>query len=125
MGNNQLFKEIPPFGLIEKIMTCIIPDMNSYSYVFTKTDLINKDFINNIKPHLEILRKYYLDCKAKKYFLNIDEKSIITILRQILKVHEYNLTTKEKYQFGTKSLMYSLNKNNISEKKYDLLMHFD
>ena len=86
MGNNQLFKEIPPFELVKKIMILLIPDMTSYSYTFTKTDLINKDFINNVKPYLEILRKYYLDCKAKKYFLNINEKSIITILRQILKI---------------------------------------
>lgn len=125
MGNNQLFKEIPPFELVEKIMTLIIPDMNSYTYIFTKTDLINKNFINNVKPYLEILRKYYLDCKAKKYFLNIDEKSIITILRQILKIHGYNLVTKEKYKLGQKYLMYNLIKNENLEKKYDLTMFFD
>ena len=52
------------------------------------------------------------DFKTTKYLLDLDEKKLITILRQIAKIFDYNVTSNEKYLNSKKVLQYSLEKNN-------------
>ena len=126
MGNNQLFREIPPYDLVELILKHFIPDMNSFNYTFSKQDIIQKNIIMNITQHIETLKTYYLKCKVIKYLSDINEKSIITILRQILKPHGFNIKSKEKYMNEQKFLIYSLYKlDNTNYKVYELTMIFD
>ena len=126
MGNNQLFHEIPPFDLVEKILKHFIPDMISFNYTFSRQDIIDKNILIKIIPYLEKLRPYYLKCKTTKYLSEINAKNIITILRQILKPYGLNIVSKEKYKNKHKFLLYSLQKieqnNNI---EYNLTMKFD
>ena len=45
--------------------------------------------------------------------MDLDEKKLITILRQIAKVFDYHVTSNEKYLNSKKILQYSLEKNGI------------
>jgi hypothetical protein len=54
------------------------------------------------------LKKYYIPCKYEKYVTDLNEKKLVTILRQIVKLHDYKVTSQEKYIDGKKTLLYSL-----------------
>ena len=45
---------------------------------------------------MQQLRQYYLPCKHKTFLDNITNKKLITIARQILKLHQYDLASIEK-----------------------------
>ena len=126
MGNNQLFREIPPFDLVEKILKHFIPDITSFNYTFSRQDIIDKNTLIKIIPDLEKLKQYYLKCKTTKYLSEINAKNIITILRQILKPYDLNIVSKEKYKNKHKFLLYSLQKiKQNNNKEYNLTMKFD
>ena len=60
-----------------------------------------------------------MPCKKKVYLNNITEKKSITILRQILKLYDYNVKSVEKYIKGDKLIeynIYSKNKNKEFDK---------
>jgi len=59
------------------------------------------------------LKKYYLKCKHNKYLENLNEKKIITLLRQILKPYDFNLRSIEKYDYNGKFLLYIIEKKKI------------
>jgi len=137
---NQLFSNIyPPIELVQNILNLISysNNMNNINnthniiendniYIeFSKKTLIQKDIINAIKPYIIELKKYYLKCKHDKYLENLNEKKIITIFRQILKQHEYTLTSSEKYDNGIKYLAYVIKRKNIGLKKINSTIHFD
>jgi hypothetical protein len=134
---NQLFSNIyPPIELVQNILNLILYDNNINNihniiendniYIeFSKKTLIQKDILNTIKPYIDELKKYYLKCKHNKYLENLNEKKIITIFRQILKQHEYTLTSSEKYDNGIKYLAYVIKKKNIGLKKINSTIHFD
>ena len=73
---------------------------------------INEDQMRQKIARLESeLRKYYLPCKQKIYFNNINiltNKEAITILRQLLKIHDYDLNSREKFIKGTKYSIYKI-----------------
>ena len=78
---------------------------------------------------VEELKKYYLPCKSKLYLLSLNEKKCITILRQLLKVHNYTLMSKEKYIKGKKSLFYQVIPlqidMTIKERNSKVIIRFD
>ena len=47
-------------------------------------------------------------CKYDKYVNNLNEKKIVTILRQLVRTHNYKVVSYEKYIDGQKTLLYSL-----------------
>ena len=69
----------------------------------------------NIKIFEQEIKDCYIPCKKHKYAGDINNKTIITILRQFLKLHDYDLHSKEKFIKGTKYLMYKI----ISKKEKD------
>ena len=71
----------------------------------------------NIKVFENEIKNCYIPCKRLKYANEINNKTIITILRQFLKLHEYDLNSKEKFIKGTKYLIYKI----ISKKEKDKL----
>ena len=57
------------------------------------------------------LRKYYIPCKQKIYFDNMNNltnKEAITILKQLLKIHDYDLNSREKFIKGIKYSIYKI-----------------
>ncbi len=127
--NNQLFsKEPPPFNLVNNIIQCItnIPLNDEYYYEFTLKNLINKNVLCKIAIYIEELKKYYLKCKHSKYLDNLNEKKLITVLRQILRQYDFNINSIEKYNNGEKYLLYFIEKKKQNGlKKINSLIEFD
>ena len=63
--------------------------------------------------------EYYLPCKSKIYFSDIVAKKIITILRQCLKLYNYNINYKEQYikERKKKIQVYKIVNNNTKVNK--------
>ena len=127
--NNQLFYKIPEKELVSKILSYFIPDIFDTNFYFTRKDIEDKNILKDMKEDLDVLSNYYLPCKRKIYFTNVNSKKIITILRQILKNHNYKINSVEKYSKGKKFLLYNLelieDNTENDNKNYDLTVNFD
>ena len=115
---NQLFKKSIPNDLLEQILNCFGLKNLDDSKIFTKYDLELNDTViklDKLKPQLEL---YYIPCKAKIYLNNITTKKCITILRQIIKLFNYNLRSSEKYIAKKKKIAYQIipKNNNLTPK---------
>ncbi len=127
---NQLFREDVEFIFLSNLINeCFNIELNnSTNYSFSKKIIISKDIITIINNKINILKKYYIKCKHKIYLENINEKKVITLLRQLLKIHDFDLKAKEKYENGKKYLLYTISKKimpNIKLKKVNSLINFD
>ena len=108
---NQLFISRPPIELLNKIIIGFglnnLNDKTEFCYLD-----MNKYNTLNVFHNLENeLCKYYLPCKQKIYFNNINlltNKEAITILRQLLKIHNYDLNSREKFIKGKKYSIYKI-----------------
>jgi hypothetical protein len=95
MPINQIFNKKVPIKLIIDIVNIIgIKDLDDtrdfyYSNIESKIEKMNEK--------LNELKQFYIPCKRKIYFTEIDNKKIITILRQTLKLYDYTIISKEKY----------------------------
>jgi hypothetical protein len=109
---NQLFKEIPTLEFVENFIKLIIPNGFDTYYTFYRADLNNKKLEKILRmPYFKNnLTRLYLPCKYKKHFTTIDEKKLITIIRQLIKIYGYNIVSREKYSNGKKFLSYNLKK---------------
>jgi len=122
---NQLFRENPPLELIDEMLNLVgIYNFNE-NYRFTREDIKNKDVISKL---LDLnLEKYYINCKFKKYFYKIDEKKVITIMRQLVRLYDYKINSVEKFSNNKKYLVYHLTKNTEFDEPVNnkVLLEFD
>jgi hypothetical protein len=126
---NQLFRISPDLKFSTKVLNLFgISDFND-NHSFTKFNLKELNTVNKMGEIVEELKKYYLPCKSKLYLLSLNEKKCITILRQLLKVHNYTLMSKEKYIKGKKSLFYQVIPlqidMTIKERNSKVIIRFD
>ena len=124
---NQLFRISPDLKFSTKVLNLF--GLILMIIIFTKFNLKELDTVNKMGEIVEELTKYYLPCKSKLYLLNLNEKKCITILRQLLKVHNYTLMSKEKYIKGKKSLFYQVIPlqidMTIKERNSKVIIRFD
>lgn len=109
MPVNQIFNRIIPENLLLKLLNGInisdLKDLNTFTY---KKIEENKVFLKKI---LQKVKLYYIPCKRRVYFPKVfTSKKFVTILRQILKLYDYTLLSKERYLPETKKkyIQYSL-----------------
>ena len=129
MTINQLFKNKPPLTIINDMIKGYgLEDIND-NKIFSRRELeLNKvvDFMDDFK---EKLSEYYLPCKKKIYFTNINSKKCITILRQCIKLYNYTLISKEKYIKSEKIIIYKIspkgNKIVENNKSKGCIISFD
>ena len=126
---NQLFRENIPFEFINELLNeCFNIELNlSTQYSFSKKTIKNRNIIDIINNKIETLKKYYIKCKHKIYLENLNEKKIITLLRQLLRLFDFNLNAKEKYENNQKYLLYTITKkiDIIPLKKINSTINFD
>ena len=109
MGRHQLFREIPPKELVLKLLKCFgFKNFNDKRCVCKKY-FTRMNVIENIKELVPELLIYYLPCKANTYLTFLDNNSVMTILRQLLRPYKYVIISREKYINGEKLINYSLN----------------
>lgn len=129
IAKNQLFREFMNIDTLKVLMNeafNIDLDENIY-YSFSKKTIINKGIISLIENKIDFLKKFYIKCKHKIYLENLNEKKIITLFRQLLRVHDFELNAKEKYENGKKYLLYTITKKIeiIPIKKINSTINFD
>lgn len=120
MVKNQLFKTLPTIEIVNKVLLCFnIESLNTGKVTFCRKDIIKFNSVSKLNNIKKDLKEFYLPCKARTYLNDLNEKNIVTILRQILKHHNYNVISKEKYLRGEKFILYSIitSEVNIEEKK--------
>ena len=125
---DQLYRKEVPFLFLETLFEDLfdIKLDEIIEYHFSKTTLTNRNAHQIIQKHIEELKSYYIQCKHKLYLENLNEKKMITLLRQLLRTHDYELKTKEKYDNGKKFLLYTITKKKIKLlKKINSFMNFD
>ena len=72
---------------------------------------------DNISNISDKFKDYYLPCKYKIYLQNISIKKSITLLRQLLKLYDYNVKSNEKYIKGEKIIVYQILPKNSQKKQ--------
>lgn len=117
MKINQLFKTNVPEDLFIKIYTCFGIKSLESEYTFTKLDLIKLNTVENLNELIEELESFYLPCKAKVYLDDLNVNKSITVLRQILRLYNMLLNSKQKYIKHKKTTIYYVTKyvDNVSE----------
>ena len=126
---NQLFTKDPPsYELVNKILyTLINKDLDEdIYYEFSRRNIKIKNIIDKVNNYIPELKQFYLKCKHKKYLEDLNEKKIITLFRQLLRLYNYSLNSVEKCNNCQKYLLYIIQKKKIlTYKKIDSFINFD
>lgn len=131
MALYQLFTKPPTQTVLDKILFCFDLKGLDDTKIFTKKDLEESKSVDKINDMIIELNEYYLPCKAKKYLINLNNKKIITILRQFIRYYGFFVFSKEKYIQGEKYISYQLmpiNKKGlmkIRKKNENYIISFD
>ena len=117
MTINQIFKEKVPYDILISILHLFNINENKINNSIIVKENINEDIINKISKLETTLSKYYI--KSKHFYLkDLNSSKIITILKQILKLYNYELLSYEKYYDKKRHKYYKIkdinNSNNIS-----------
>ena len=105
---NQLFNEKPSLDIVNKIVSKFgLKDINDTTE-FTILDMERNNTLISLKTIENEIKDCYIPCKREKFAAEFTNKSIITILRQFLKMHDRDLFSKEKFIKGSKYLVYKI-----------------
>ena len=102
---SKLFREKPP---IDVIITAL-HELGFIGLNDTKLFCAEELRLETLEEWIPLLEPYYLPCKAKRYFDDIDSHRVITILRHILPLHGYGLNSYERLHLGKKRTVYQMN----------------
>ena len=112
MSKSQLFKKRLSDEIIHRILTAFgfrsLKDRRSFS----RSDLYKLNTVEQIQLLKPVLVQYYLPCKARTYLNDLNERNIITILRQCIKTRGYTIISREKYLKGEKFVIYTISSLN-------------
>jgi hypothetical protein len=117
---NQLFVDKPPESLIITCITLLGWSSLTDNRILIRKDLDSQQIGIKFATVLNNVKDYYLPCKQEKYLGNMSTKSVITIVRQLLKTIGYNIRGIERVMDNKKEMIYKLepyNKNKPVLKK--------
>lgn len=109
----QLFKSVPTEEFVSMFLACYGLKGLGDTGEFSKNTLRERGTIDKLYDILPEMVLYYIPCKAKKYLSDLNEDRAITILRQFLRLYEYELFKKERVIQKKKMIFYSLQPMNI------------
>lgn len=127
---NQLFTEIPDLEFLNKFLNLYGINNLEDSVEFSKYELIDLNIVHKIEELIPELVMYYLPCKYEMFLTNMNVNKCLTILRQIIKLYDYELKKREHVQNKKKSIYYHLNKINntnikINNNKSKCILNFN
>lgn len=124
MVKYQLYSKIPPIDLVKDIIKLYgINDFDEH-YYFSLKDLEENNIIEHIKPFNIILQGYYRKCKWS-YITDVTLKKTITILRQLTRIYNYKVVSKEKFTHGIKIILYNIKSINHTIEPKVLTLKFE
>jgi hypothetical protein len=127
---NQLFTETPDLDFLNKFLNLYGINNLEDSVEFSKYELIDLNIVDKIEDLIPELVMYYLPCKYEMFLTNMNVNKCLTILRQIIKLYNYELKKREHVQNKKKSIYYHLNKINntnikINNNKSKCILNFN
>ena len=108
MKINQIFNKKPSQELLTKVLNSFGLDDLDDCRSFTRTDIRKLETIDKIMELKTELSEYYIPCKARNYLNDLNEKNVITVLRQVCKVYDYKVISTEKHINKVKYVYYKL-----------------
>lgn len=105
---NQLFTKSVDRDVAERLVQCLGLKGLDDSTNFTRFDLVRVGAVTKIYAMIDQLYQYYLPCKARIYLTQINEKKAVTIVKQILRLHNYSVVAKEKNNGNQKIIVYRI-----------------
>tara|TARA_B100001094_G_scaffold285827_1_gene300207 strand:+ start:135 stop:542 length:408 start_codon:yes stop_codon:yes gene_type:complete len=121
---DQNFRNIPDLKIIHLLLETFGLDGLDDDRYFTREHMIEIQTVNKIIELIPRLKEYYIPCKSKIYLSDLNEKKVITILRQFIKNLNYKVFTFEKSIQRKKHITYRLmyiNGDFLSPKKNESL----
>lgn len=110
-NNESLFREKPPLELVNMILKTMGFESGIIdTRPFTKDDL-REERTEEWLPELEV---YYIPCKARRFLDSLTREKFVTIIRHLLRVHNFDLRTQEKVICGVKKTQYRIEPNTPS-----------
>jgi hypothetical protein len=89
--------------------------------LFHKNDISLSAF----EDWLPLLEPYYLPCKSKLFLHNFNIQKAITVLRHLLRAHDYKLRAYEKVHQGVKQTLYQMERETWSDLSGSLSVEFN
>lgn len=123
MKINQLFKTHVTEDLLHKIIACFNYNDIDTEKLFSKDDLDNYGTVYKLNELKYELKTIYLPCKSKIYTEITTSQDAITLLRQILRLFNYKLMSKQKYINNKKIIFYYIIK--LLYDKVDNSLHIN
>ena len=122
-NNESLFRAKPPIDLVNNILKSMGLDSGiTESRAFTKDDL-RDDRIEEWLPELE---SYYIPCKARRFLDSLTRDKFVTVIRHMIRVHNFELRAQEKVFAGVKKTQYRIEPRTPSfSAKGDILIEFN
>lgn len=108
VNNNQLFRKTPPKDICLKILAAFGLKDFTDTRNFSRKDLEVIKCLEKINELKDDLQEYYIPCKARTYLNDLNTKNVITILRQMVRLFNYSVVSREKYIKGDKFMIYQL-----------------
>ena len=105
---NQLFRHSPNEKTTLDVLSLFGIEGFDDNHSFTRENLVDLKTVEKMNDMIDSLSLYYIPCKSKQYLTDLTEKKCITVLRQLLKIHNYTLFSKEKFVKGKKHLFYQV-----------------
>lgn len=119
MKINQLFTRQVDEDLLMRLLKCFGLTGIDDKRTFCKFDLQKIGTVDKMTSMLDEIRSYYLPCKASIYLVEVNERKAITVLKQILRLHNLYLKSRERNFNNRKVMFYTL----ISEKDKEYVNH--
>tara|TARA_B100001094_G_C18153537_1_gene785108 strand:+ start:741 stop:1130 length:390 start_codon:yes stop_codon:yes gene_type:complete len=105
---NQLFRILPSDEIITNLLYCFgLKNLDDNRH-FSRDDLKKINSVENLYKIKKNLSDFYLPCKSRTYLNDLNEKNIITILKQFIKTKGYTIISREKYTNKKKFIIYQL-----------------
>ena len=108
MVKNQLFKAVPPLEICEQVLEAFGLSSFDDVHLFSRDDIVANDCIDKLNELKPVLMRFYFPCKARTYLNDLNPKNALTVLRQIIRFHNYGVVSREKYIRGKKTIVYQL-----------------
>jgi hypothetical protein len=127
---NQLFRNLPDEKITLEILSYFGISGFEDNHSFTRKNLLDLETVKHMNKQIGSLSLFYIPCKSKQYLTDLTEKKCITILRQLLKVHNHTLYSKEKFIKGDKQLFYQVIPKQVhlltsNREKNQIIISFD
>ena len=101
---SKLFRERPHIDVVLQMLHELgftgITDGKLFSANELKLDTVDR--------WAPLLEPFYLPCKARRYFDNLDARRVITLLRHVLPFHGFKLQCYERLHLGKKRTVYQM-----------------